>query len=58
MSFRYDYLPIHIIGEILTKRWVDNLIPFLVLVAVVTTFGTIIPEFFTIGSLIDTAGIR
>ena len=55
MRFRYDYLPAHLIGEILTKRWVDNLIPFLVLVAVVTIFGTIIPDFFTAGSLVDTA---
>jgi len=55
MRFRYDYLPVHLIGEILTKRWVDNLIPFLVLIAVVTTLGTIIPDFFRTGSLVDTA---
>jgi ribose transport system permease protein len=54
MRFRYDYLPVHLIGEILTKRWVDNLIPFLVLIAVVTTLGTIIPDFFTTGSVVDT----
>ena len=54
MRFRYDYLPVHLIGEILTKRWIDNLIPFLVLIAVVTTFGAIIPDFYTTGSLIDT----
>ena len=54
MRFRYDYLPAHLIGEILTKRWIDNLIPFLILIAVVTTLGTIIPDFFTTGSLIDT----
>jgi ribose transport system permease protein len=55
MRFRYVYLPTHLIGEILTKRWVDNLIPFLVLIAVVTTLGTIIPDFFTTGSLVDTS---
>lgn len=54
IRLRYDYLPAHLIGEILTKRWVDNLIPFLVLIAVVTTLGTIIPDFFTTGSLVDT----
>jgi ribose transport system permease protein len=54
MRFRYDYLPVHLIGEILTKRWVDNLIPFLVLIAVVTTLGAIIPDFYTTGSLVDT----
>ena len=51
MRFRYDYLPAHLIGEILTKRWIDNLIPFLILIAVVTTLGSIIPDFFTTGSL-------
>ena len=55
MRFRYDYLPTHLVGEILTKRWVDNLIPFLVLITVVTTLGTIIPDFFTTGSIVDTA---
>jgi len=54
MRFRYDYLPVHLIGEILTKRWIDNLIPFLVLIAVVATFGAIIPDFYTTGSLVDT----
>ena len=54
IRFRYDYLPAHLIGEILTKRWADNLIPFLVLISVIATFGTIIPDFFTIGSLSDT----
>jgi ribose transport system permease protein len=54
MRFRYDYLPTHLMGEILTKRWIDNLIPFLVLIAVVITFGAIIPDFYTSGSLIDT----
>ena len=54
IRFRYDYLPAHLIGEILTKRWVDNLIPFLVLIAVIATFGTIIPDFFTTGNLSDT----
>jgi ribose transport system permease protein len=54
MRFRYHYLPTHLVGEILTKRWIDNLIPFLVLIAVVTTLGTIIPDFFTTGSLVNT----
>ena len=55
IRFRYAYLPTHLIGEILTKRWIDNLIPFLVLIGVVTTFGSIIPDFFTTGSLVDTS---
>jgi ribose transport system permease protein len=27
----YRYFPDHLIGEVLTKRWLDNAIPFLVL---------------------------
>jgi len=53
MRFRYDYLPVRLIGEILTKRWIDNLIPFLVLIAVVISFGAIIPDFYTTGNLVD-----
>jgi ribose/xylose/arabinose/galactoside ABC-type transport system permease subunit len=53
MKFRYDYLPVHLIGEILTKRWIDNLIPFFVLIVIVATFGTIIPDFFTTDSLVN-----
>ena len=30
--WRYNLMPDHLIGEILTKRWTDNAIPFLALV--------------------------
>jgi ribose transport system permease protein len=43
---RYDLLPDHVIGEILSKSWADNAIPFLALVATVVGFGTAIPGFF------------
>ncbi|MFO1055756.1 MAG: SMP-30/gluconolactonase/LRE family protein [Dongiaceae bacterium] len=43
---RYDWVPDHLIGEVLTKRWTDNAIPFLALVAVVAGFGSAIPGFF------------
>ena len=54
LKFRYGYLPTHLIGEILTKRWIDNLMPFLVLIGVVISLGAIIPDFYTTGSLVDT----
>ena len=31
-SWRYNLVPDHLVGEILTKRWTDNAIPFLALV--------------------------
>jgi ribose transport system permease protein len=48
---RYNVVPDHIIGEVLTKRWADNAIPFIALVATVATFGSIIPGFFALYSL-------
>src|SRR4029079_7081822 len=42
-----------LIGEVLTKRWADNAIPFLALIATVAVFGTAIPGFFKPSSLIE-----
>ena len=50
---RYNYVPDHLIGEIPTKRWTDNAIPFLALVATVVGFGTAINGFFKPLSLSD-----
>lgn len=50
---RYKYFPDHLIGEVLSKRWVDNAIPFLVLVIVIAVLGPLLPNFFTLSSLSD-----
>src|SRR5262250_2321512 len=50
---RYNYVPDHLIGEILTKRWTDNAIPFLALVITVAGFGIAINGFFKPQSLTD-----
>jgi ribose transport system permease protein len=44
--WRYNLIPDHLIGEILSKRWADNAIPFLALVITVAIFGAAIPGFF------------
>jgi ribose transport system permease protein len=44
--WRYRYVPDHLLGEILTKRWVDNAIPLLILISVLAVFGSLIPDFF------------
>ena len=41
-SWRYNLVPDHVVGEILTKRWTDNAIPFLALVATLSVFGAAI----------------
>lgn len=52
--FFYNAIPSHLVGEILTKRWADNLVPFLLLSAVIAIFGTAINGFFAPASLLDT----
>jgi ribose transport system permease protein len=51
--WRYNYIPDHVIGEILSKRWADNAIPFLAMVLTVVGFGTAIPGFFKPNSLVE-----
>jgi ribose transport system permease protein len=50
---RYRYLPDHVVGEILTKRWIDNAVPFLALAIALAVFGSLIPDFFSLTSLSD-----
>lgn len=49
--WRYRAVPDHLLGELLAKRWMDNAIPLLILVAAVITFGALIPDFFTTASI-------
>jgi ribose transport system permease protein len=48
---RYKYIPDHMFGEILAKKWIDNVVPFTFLVLTVALFGYLIPDFFSAGSL-------
>lgn len=52
---RSRLLPDHLIGEILSKRWIDNAIPFLALVVTIIVLGSIIPNFLSLSSLSDFA---
>jgi ribose transport system permease protein len=51
VRWRYRLVPDHLLGEILTKRWVDNTIPVLILLVVAAVFGWLIPEFFSAASV-------
>jgi ribose transport system permease protein len=53
LRLRYNFIPDHLIGEILTKRWTDNAIPFTALVITVAVFGSAISGFFKPASLTD-----
>ena len=51
--WRYNLIPDHLIGELLSKRWADNAIPFLAMVVTVIGFGTAIPGFFKPNALVE-----
>ena len=44
--WRYLYVPDHLLGEILSKRWIDNAVPVLFLGLTLSVFGALIPGFF------------
>src|SRR3984885_13970350 len=49
---RYKYIPDHVVGEILPKRWIDNVAPFTFLIITIALFGCLLPDFFSPASLI------
>lgn len=51
LRWRYRLFPDHVVGEILSKNWIDNAIPFLFLSIAVAVFSLMIPNFLTTGSL-------
>ncbi|MGO4392806.1 ABC transporter permease [Variovorax sp. M-6] len=53
--WRYKYVPDHVVGEILSKNWIDNAVPFLALAVVLAVFGNLIPSFFGAANLGDTS---
>ena len=52
-KWRYRLVPDHIVGEVLTKDWIDNVIPVTILVLAVAVFAWIIPGFLTATSLVE-----
>ena len=49
--FRYRWLPDHVIGEILAKKWMDNATPFLFMVLIGGAFAILLPGFFEPASM-------
>lgn len=50
---RYQYFPDHVLGELLTKKWMDNVIPLIALACAVATFGSMVPHFFALTTVTD-----
>ncbi|HRP77510.1 MAG TPA: SMP-30/gluconolactonase/LRE family protein [Aquamicrobium sp.] len=55
--WRYRYIPDKFVGEILSKSWIDTLIPVMILAGVVTVFSIAMPGFLAASSLSDIARI-
>lgn len=50
-KMRYRYFPDHVVGEMLSKNWIDNAIPFTIMVVVVLVFGALLPNFYSASNL-------
>ena len=53
VRWRYRWVPNHIIGEILSKSWIDSAIPFLMLLISVTIFQALTPGLLSFANLSD-----
>ncbi|MBN9269981.1 MAG: ABC transporter permease, partial [Mesorhizobium sp.] len=49
-KWRYRLVPDHVVGELLSKNWIDNAIPVFILALLLIVFGTVIDNFFTFGT--------
>jgi ribose transport system permease protein len=54
-KLRSRYIPDHIVGEVLGRKWIDNAIPVILLVALTIFMAAAIPNFLSLGSLTDTS---
>src|ERR1700735_3077288 len=52
---RYRYVPDHLVGEVLGRRWMDNVIPVTLLIALTIYLIATIPNFTSLGNLSDTS---
>ena len=53
IRLRYRLIPDHVVGELLSKRWSDNAIPFVMVIAVILVMGLSIPGYFSATNLSD-----
>ena len=52
---RSRYVPDHLVGEVLGRRWTDNAIPVLLLAALAVFMAETLPNFLSAGNLSDTS---
>jgi ribose transport system permease protein len=51
--WRYRLIPDHIVGELLSRTWIDSAIPFLILFLSLVIFGSLVPNLLAIGNMSD-----
>lgn len=51
--WRYRLFPDHVVGEVLSKNWIDTAIPALFLVLVLSVYSVILPGFTSMASMLD-----
>ena len=56
VRWRYRFLPDHVVGELLSKKWIDSVIPFTALVLLFAIFRSIVPGFFGLATLTNLSG--
>lgn len=49
---RYKYVPSHVLGEILSKNWIDNAIPVMILVVTLAFLGSLLDGLVSVSSLL------
>jgi ribose transport system permease protein len=52
---RYKYVPDHLVGEVLSKPWIDSAIPVAFLCLAVFVFSVLIPDFFSANNIVNMA---
>ena len=53
VRWRYRLIPNHLLGELLSKTWIDNAIPVLILVVSLLVFGTLAPNLLNLTNVSD-----
>ena len=51
VRWRYRLIPTNVVGEILSKTWIDTAVPVLMLALLLAVFGTLVPNLLTVGNL-------
>ena len=51
VRWRYRLIPNNVVGEILSKTWIDNAVPVLMLAILLAVFGTLVPALLSAGNL-------